>query len=236
MAGSPSPSPPCTLWPPWELPDSPGCEEDPQPAPAHVLLPVHAGAHRCGHTLSTMPTTLAVLLFDYWLIGFNACLVQMFFLHSISVVESSVLLAMSFDCFVAISTPLRYAAVLTNNILIRIWLAIVARATLCLFPVPFLVKHLNFCPGGNILSNSFCFYSDVMRWACADIRINICYELYVVVSIGGIDSLLIILSYTFILHTVMGLATPRECIRALSTCVFHILAVFVFFFQVSPCP
>ncbi|ELK31289.1 Olfactory receptor 51T1 [Myotis davidii] len=50
-----------------------------------------------GLTLSTMPTTLAVLWFDHRLIAFNACLVQMFFLHSFSVVESSVLLAMSFD-------------------------------------------------------------------------------------------------------------------------------------------
>ncbi|KAL0629516.1 Olfactory receptor 51I2 [Plecturocebus cupreus] len=136
---------------------------------------------------------------------------------------------MSFDRFVAISNPLRYAAVLTNNVIIRMGLAIVARATLCLFPVPFLIKRLNFCPGDNILSHSFCFHPDVMRWTCADITINICYGLYVVVSTGGVDSLLIILSYTFILRTVIGLASPRERIQALNTCVSHILAVFVFF-------
>uniref|UniRef100_A0A8W4F6S5 G-protein coupled receptors family 1 profile domain-containing protein n=1 Tax=Sus scrofa TaxID=9823 RepID=A0A8W4F6S5_PIG len=169
-----------------------------------------------GLTLSTMPTTLAVLWFDHRLIGFNACLVQMFFLHSFSVVESSVLLAMSFDRVVAISNPLRYAAVLTNNVIIRIGLAIVARATLSLFPVPFLLKRLNFCPNKTLL-------------ACADITINILYGLYVVLSTGGIDSLLIVLSYTLILHTVMGLASPRERIRALNTCVSHILAVFAFF-------
>ncbi|XP_036177776.1 olfactory receptor 51I2-like [Myotis myotis] len=185
-----------------------------------------------GLTLSTMPTTLAVLWFDHRLIAFNACLVQMFFLHSFSVVESSVLLAMSFDRFVAISNPLRYAAVLTNNVIIRIGLAIVARAMLSLFPVPFLLKRLNFCPNKILLSHSFCFHPDVMRRACADITINICYGLYVVVSTGGIDSLLIILSYSLILRTVLGLASPRERIRALNTCVSHILAVFVFFIPV----
>ncbi|XP_046541960.1 olfactory receptor 51I2-like [Equus quagga] len=182
-----------------------------------------------GLTLSTLPTTLAVLWFDYRLISFNACLVQMFFLHSFSVMESSVLLAMSFDRFVAISNPLHYAAVLTNNVIIKIGLAIVARATLCLFPVPFLIKRLNFCPGNNFLSHSFCFHADVMRKACADIIINIHYGLYVVVSTGGIDSLLIVLSYTLILYIVVGLASPRERTRALNTCVSHILAVFVFF-------
>ncbi|XP_058162417.1 olfactory receptor 51I2-like [Dasypus novemcinctus] len=185
-----------------------------------------------GLTLSTLPTTLAVLWFDHRLISFNACLVQMFFLHSFSVVESSVLLAMSFDSFVAISNPLRYAAVLTNNVIIRIGLAIVARATVSLFPVPFLLKHLNFCPNKVLLSHSFCFHPDVMRRACADITVNIRYGLYVVVSTGGIDSLLIILSYALILRTVLGLASPRERLRALNTCVSHILAVFVFFIPV----
>lgn len=182
-----------------------------------------------GLTLSTLPTTLAVLWFDHRLIGFNACLVQMFFLHSFSVVESSVLLAMSFDRFVAISNPLRYATVLTNNVIIRIGMAIVARAALSLFPVPFLLKRLNFCPNKILLSHSFCFHPDVMRRACADITINIFYGLYVVLSTGGIDSLLIILSYILILHTILGLASPRERIRAFNTCVSHILAVFVFF-------
>ncbi|KAM9767418.1 olfactory receptor OR51C1-like [Dama dama] len=182
-----------------------------------------------GLTLSTMPTTLAVLWFDHQLISFNVCLAQMFFLHSFSVVESSVLLTMLFDRFVAISNPLRYASVLTNSVIIRIGLAIVARATLCLFAVLFLIKRLNFCPGNNVLSHSFCFHPDVMRRACADISLNIRYGLYVVVSTGGIDSLLIVLSYTFILRMVLSLASPRERIWALNTCASHILAVFVFF-------
>ncbi|XP_046541961.1 olfactory receptor 51I2-like [Equus quagga] len=185
-----------------------------------------------GLTLSTLPTTLAVLWFDYRLIGFNACLVQMFFLHSFSVVESSVLLAMSFDRFVAISTPLHYAGVLTNNVIIRIGLAIVARATVSLFPLPFLRKRLNFCPGKILLSHSFCFHADVMKRACADITVNIIYGLYIVLSTVGIDSLLVVLSYTLILHTVMGLASPRERVRALNTCVSHILAVMVFYIPV----
>ncbi|XP_014645702.1 PREDICTED: olfactory receptor 51I2-like [Ceratotherium simum simum] len=185
-----------------------------------------------GLTLSTLPTTLALLWFDHRLIGFNACLVQMFFLHSFSVVESSVLLAMSFDRFVAISNPLRYAAVLTNNVIIRIGLAIVTRASVSLFPVPFLLKRLNFCPGKIPLSHSFCFHADVMKRACADITVNILYGLYVVLSTVGIDSLLIGLSYTLILRTVMHLASPRERIRALNTCVSHTLAVMIFYIPV----
>ncbi|XP_014645703.1 PREDICTED: olfactory receptor 51I2-like [Ceratotherium simum simum] len=185
-----------------------------------------------GLTLSTLPTTLALLWFDHQLIGFNACLVQMFFLHSFSVMESSVLLDMSFDRFVAISNPLRYAAVLTNNVIIRIGLAIVTRASVSLFPVPFLLKRLNFCPGKILLSHSFCFHADVMKRACADITVNILYGLYVVLSTLVADSLLVVLSYTLILHTVMHLASLKECAWALNTCVSHILAVLIVYIPV----
>ncbi|XP_007491166.3 olfactory receptor 51I2-like [Monodelphis domestica] len=182
-----------------------------------------------GLTLCTLPTTLAVLWFDYQRIAFDACLTQMFFLHSFSVVESSVLLAMSFDRFVAISNPLRYASVLTNSAIGRIGMAIVTRATVSLFPVPFLLKRLNFCPGKVYLSHSFCFHADMMKRACADITVNILYGLYVVLSTAFVDSFLIAISYGLILHTVMGLASPQERIRALNTCVSHILAVLVFY-------
>ena len=185
-----------------------------------------------GLSLSTLPSTLAVLWFDYRSIDFNACLIQMFFLHFFSVVESSVLLAMSFDRFVAISNPLHYASVLTNNVIIRIGVAIVARATLLLFPGPFLLKRLNYCPGKILLSHSFCFHADIMKLACADITVNILYGLYVVLSTVGVDSLLIVMSYSLILYTVMGLASPRERIRTLNTCVSHILAVLVFYIPV----
>ena len=185
-----------------------------------------------GLSLSTLPSTLAVLWFDYRFIDFNACLIQMFFLHFFSVVESSVLLAMSFDRFVAISNPLRYASVLTNNVIIRIGVAITTRATLSLLPLPFLLKRLNYCPGKILLSHSFCFHADVMKLACADITVNILYGLYVVLSTVGVDSLLIVMSYSLILHTVMGLASPRERVRTLNTCVSHILAVLVFYIPV----
>ncbi|XP_005368923.1 olfactory receptor 51I2-like, partial [Microtus ochrogaster] len=186
-----------------------------------------------GLSLSTLPSTLAVLWFNCHVISFHTCLIQMFFLHSFSMVESSVLLAMSFDRFVAISSPLCYASVLTNNVIIRIGAVIVAREILSLFPGSFLLKRLNYCPGKILLSHSFCFHADVMKLACADITVNILYGLYVVLSTVGIDSLLIVISYALILHTVMGLASPRERVCALNTCVSHILAVLVFYIPVK---
>ncbi|XP_043854525.1 olfactory receptor 51I2-like [Dromiciops gliroides] len=181
-----------------------------------------------GFVLCTLPTTLSVLWFNYNHITFDTCLVQMIFLHTFSVILSSVLLAISFDRFVAISNPLRYASVLTNSVIGRIGMAIVTHATVSLFPVPFLLKRLNFCPEKVQLSHSFCFHADKVKMACADITVIILYGLYVVLSTGFVDSFLIALSYGLMLYTVMGLASPREWVWALNTCVSHSLAFLIF--------
>ena len=52
----------------------------------------------------------------------------MFFLHSFSIMESAVLLAMAFDHYVAISHPLHYSSILTRTVIARMGLAIVGRA------------------------------------------------------------------------------------------------------------
>ena len=68
-----------------------------------------------GVSFSTLPTVLATFCFNNRHVDFDACLAQMFFIHIFSFMESGILLAMSFDRFVAICDPLRYATVLTNN-------------------------------------------------------------------------------------------------------------------------
>ncbi|KAF3830064.1 hypothetical protein GH733_001489 [Mirounga leonina] len=89
---------------------------------------------------STLPTVLATFCFNYHHVGFNACLVQMFFIHTFSFMESGILLAMSFDRFVAICDPRRYATMLTNSRILAMGLGILAKSFITLFPFPFLVK------------------------------------------------------------------------------------------------
>ena len=78
-----------------------------------------------GVSFSTLPTVLAALCFWAWVIAFNVCLAQMFFIHLFSWTESGILLAMSFDHYVAICNPLHYATVLTNACIVAMGLCTV---------------------------------------------------------------------------------------------------------------
>ncbi|XP_025904248.1 olfactory receptor 51G2-like [Nothoprocta perdicaria] len=181
-----------------------------------------------GLALCTLPTTMGIFWFNIRRIGFDACLAQMYFIHILSLSESSVLLAMAFDRFVAVSHPLRYPAILAKSTIIKIGLAIILRSMLSLLPLPFLLKRLTYCKKTE-LSHSFCFHPDIMNLACADIKVNVFYGMIILLSTVGMDFIFIVLSYILIIKTAISLATKDECLKTLNTCVSHICAVLIFF-------
>lgn len=181
-----------------------------------------------GVSFSTLPTVVAIFCFNYHQVGFNDCLVQMFFIHTFSFMESGILLAMSFDRFVAICEPLRYATVLTNSRILAMGLGILAKSFTTLFPFPFLVKRLPFCKG-NVLHHSYCLHPDLMKVACGDTHVNNIYGLFVVIFTYGVDSTFILLSYALILRAVLAIASQDQRLKALNTCISHICAVLTFY-------
>ncbi|XP_074836196.1 olfactory receptor 51G2-like [Carettochelys insculpta] len=181
-----------------------------------------------GLLTSTMPTILGTFLFNFREISFQACFAQLYFIHSLSLIESSVLLLMAFDRFVAIRDPLRYASILTLPRIAKMGLVCVLRGLVLIFPFPFLLKRFRYCRD-NILSHSYCLHQDVMKLACADITVNNIYGMLTALFTFGMDSLLIFVSYMMILKTVLSVASPTESLRALNTCVSHLCAVLLFY-------
>ncbi|XP_037696688.1 olfactory receptor 51G2-like [Choloepus didactylus] len=181
-----------------------------------------------GLSTTTFPTMFSVFWFHAREITFNACLVQMYFIHFFSIIESAVLLAMAFDRFVAIREPLHYAAILTNRVIIGIGLAIAGRALALVFPGPFLLKKLQY-HAVNILSYPFCLHQDLIKTSVSSHQISSIYGLMVVICSMGLDSVLLLLSYLLILGTVLGIASKAERVKALNTCISHICAVLTFY-------
>ncbi|XP_074836488.1 olfactory receptor 51E1-like [Carettochelys insculpta] len=176
---------------------------------------------------STLPRMMDLFWFNSTAIEFDACLVQMFCIHSLSGMESTILLAMAFDRYVAICCPLRHAAILPSPSIAKIGLAAVMRGAAVMAPLPIFIKRLPFCRS-RILSHSYCLHQDVMKLACADIKVNVIYGLIVILSVIGLDSLLISLSYIFILRAALSLSQEAR-LKALGTCFSHVCAVFLFY-------
>ncbi|XP_006885756.1 PREDICTED: olfactory receptor 51M1-like [Elephantulus edwardii] len=181
-----------------------------------------------GLSVSTLPTTVGIFWFNYHGIYFEACQIQMFCIHSFSFMESSVLLVMSFDRFVAICHPLRYSVIITGQRVIKIGLVIILRGPVALIPIVLLLKVFPYC-GSRVLSHSYCLHQEVIHLACTDTTFNNLYGLTLVVFTVMLDLVLVALSYGLILNTVAGLASREERLRAFQTCTSHLCAVLMFF-------
>ncbi|CAM4335525.1 unnamed protein product, partial [Caretta caretta] len=181
-----------------------------------------------GLSISTIPTILGMFLFNSREISLDACFAQLFFIHLLQSMESSFLLLMAFDRFIAICNPLRYASILTPWRLSKMGLLCVLRGIVVVLPLPFLLKRFQYCQT-NILSHSYCVHQEVMNLACSDITVNNVYGLSTLLLTIGLDSLLIFLSYVMIFKTVLNVVSHVECLRALNTCVSHLCAVLLFY-------
>nr|XP_006128884.2 olfactory receptor 51G2-like [Pelodiscus sinensis] len=181
-----------------------------------------------GISIGTVPTILGVFLFNSREISLDACFAQLFFIHSLQFIESSMLLLMAFDRFVAICNPLRYSSILTLPRLGKMGLVSVLRGVAVVLPVPFLLKQFRYCQA-NVLSHSYCLHQDVIKMACSDTTFNSVYGLFVTLLTVGLDMLLIFFSYVMILKTVLSIASHTESLKALSTCVSHLCAVLLFY-------
>ncbi|XP_010126394.1 PREDICTED: olfactory receptor 51E2-like [Chlamydotis macqueenii] len=177
---------------------------------------------------SMVPRVLSFYWFNTREISFSACLVQMFFIHTLSAIESTILLAMAVDRYVAICHPLRHAAILTSAATAKIGLVAMARGVLFFLPLPLLLLPLPFC-SSRVLSHSFCLHQDVMNLACANTTPSMVYGLTAILLVMGLDAVLICLSYILILKAVLRLASWKERLKAFSTCIAHICVVLAFY-------
>lgn len=93
----------------------------------------------------TTPKMLAIFWFQNGGISYGSCLSQMFFLDFIFGAGSAILLAMAFNCYVAICYPLRYATILIPSITGKMGFASVIRSFFICFPLVLLVYRLTYC-------------------------------------------------------------------------------------------
>ncbi|XP_045638845.1 olfactory receptor 51S1-like [Ursus americanus] len=180
-----------------------------------------------GLATALMPTLLGLAFAGVRAVPASACLLQMFFVHVFSVMESSVLLAMALDRALAICRPLHYPTLLTNDVLGKIGVAIAFRCLGLHLPLPFLLAHMPYCHP-QILTHSYCLHPDIAHLACPGAWSAV-YSLLVVLSAMGLDPLLIFFSYGLIGRVLQGFGPKEDRWKAAQTCAAHLSAVLLFY-------
>ncbi|OCT93440.1 hypothetical protein XELAEV_18016509mg [Xenopus laevis] len=180
---------------------------------------------------AAIPKMLLIFWFKLREITFGECLVQMFFIHSLSLMSTSVLVTMAFDRYVAICHPLRYSTILTNSMIAKLGLFVIIRGTLMIFPLPMLVLRLQFC-GNRVIEHTYCEHIAVAKLSCGDIRVNFLYGLIIPLLVAGLDTTCLTVSYIMIIRTVLRLPNREARYKVGNTCAAHVGVILVFYIPV----
>ena len=133
--------------------------------PMYIFLAVLA-ATDIGLCVAIAPKMLAIFWFGSRSMAFDACLAQLFFIHSLQGMESGILLAMAFDCNVGIYDPLSHTSILTPFILVTMVLFVEIQAIVLVDIFPVLIKRL------HIFYSSVTTNMAVVKLAAEDIQVN----------------------------------------------------------------
>ncbi|XP_052569968.1 olfactory receptor 52A5-like [Peromyscus californicus insignis] len=196
--------------------------------PMYLLLAM-LGATDIALSTCILPKMLGIFWFHLPNIYFDACLLQMWLIHTFQSIESGILFAMAMDRYVAICDPLRHASIFTWRLLTQIGIGVTLRGALFVAPCLILIKcRLKFY-WTTVVSHSYCEHMAIVKLAAEDIRVNKIYGLFVAFSILGLDIIFITLSYIRIFVTVFKLPQKEARLKAFNTCIAHICVFLEFY-------
>ncbi|XP_053876317.1 olfactory receptor 52N4-like [Malaclemys terrapin pileata] len=181
-----------------------------------------------GTSTSVVPKALCIFWFNLKGITVGGCLTQMFFLHTVSIMQSAVLVTMAFDRYVAICSPLRYATILTNARIAKLGLVCLIRAVFFILPLPLLLSRQPFC-ANRIIPHTYCEHIAVAKMSCGDTTVNKTYSLVMAFVVIGLDLILVALSYGLIIRAVLKISSKKAYQKALNTCTAHVCVMMMSF-------
>ncbi|XP_008301311.1 olfactory receptor 51E2-like [Stegastes partitus] len=175
-----------------------------------------------------IPNMLLGFLFDWNRISLAGCLTQMFFTHFLSSVESTLLLAMALDRYVAICRPLHYAEIMDSSTLAKLLLFTLLRSVSIMATLVGLAGSLRFCDS-NVIRHCYCDHMALVSLACSSTARNSAAGLAVIICFVGVDIPLIFFSYVKIISVVLQAAAGDDRRKAFHTCGTHLMVMMCFY-------
>ncbi|KAM7244262.1 hypothetical protein CapIbe_004870 [Capra ibex] len=175
-------------------------------------------------TTVCIPRFLVSIVTGDMTISYNSCITQVFFFIIFGSTEFFLLTVMSYDRYVAISKPLHYTTIMNsricNQLVISSWLA----GFLIIFPPVIMGLQLDFCDS-NIIDHFACDSSPMLLISCTDTAFLELMAFFLAVFTLMVTLTLVILSYVFILKTILRIPSAEQRKKAFSTCSSHMIVV-----------
>ncbi|CAN2391681.1 Olfactory receptor, partial [Pristimantis euphronides] len=179
-------------------------------------------------TTDIAPVLLSTVLFGETTMNLISCIIQ-FSIFVISDCSECLLLSvMSYDRYLAICNPLRYHSIMSHRFCVTstsiIWL--IGFAVMLMYVIS--IYSLYFC-GPHLIDHFFCDFKPIMQLSCSDTTI-IYIEIFIVGLLNGFcPFIIVVMSYVYIVMTILKIPSDTGRHKAFSTCSSHLIVVFILY-------
>ncbi|XP_032634299.1 olfactory receptor OR9H1-like [Chelonoidis abingdonii] len=165
-------------------------------------------------------------------ISFIGCATQFFFFGLFAATEAFILAAMAYDRYTAICNPLLYPIAMSKQVCVQLLVGSYVCSGVNSMVQTVFTFTLCFC-GSNEIDHFFCDIPPLLSLSCTNTDIN---EL-VMFTLSGLiivsTSMVILVSYAYIISAILKIRSAEGRRRAFSTCTSHMMSVSLFYGTVT---
>lgn len=180
------------------------------------------------YVTSTAPKMLHDFFQERQIITYVDCVIQNFVFSTMGLSESCLMTAMAYDRYAAICNPLLYSSIMSPALCGRMVLgSYLAGLSASVFQLCAMLQ-LHFC-GPNVINHFFCDIPQLLVLSCTDTFFVQLFTALLTMIFGVINVSVIMISYVYIVISIMKITTSSGRSKAFNTCASHLTAVTLFY-------
>lgn len=161
-------------------------------------------------------------------ISYDGCMTQLFFFLFFVISECYMLTSMAYDRYMAICNPLLYKVTMSHQVCSMLTFAAYTMGLAGATAHTSCMLRLTFC-SANIINHYLCDILPLLQLSCTSTYVNKVVVLIVVGINITVPSFIILISYVFIVISILHIKSTQGRSKAFSTCSSHVIAVSLFF-------
>ncbi|XP_073464629.1 olfactory receptor 5V1-like [Aquarana catesbeiana] len=177
---------------------------------------------------ATVPLMLVILVSYHNHLSFSACILQLYMVVFLEGAECFLLAIMAYDRYAAICCPLHYSIIMKRGVCYKLLLGGILCSLLHSMLHTTLIIRLPFCD--NEINHLFCDIPPLLKLSCVDTYLNEAILFGVSAVFVGLGPLAyILISYVYIILTILKNTSNVGRRKMFSTCASHLIIVNIFY-------
>ncbi|XP_073511080.1 olfactory receptor 11L1-like [Phyllobates terribilis] len=179
-------------------------------------------------SIAIVPNMLHIVLYEGSSVSLIGCLIQFYFFSASETLECLLLAVMSYDRYQAICHPLHYTTVMTFPFCIKVVLSCWVMIFAVILALSVTMSFLWFC-GPNIIDHFFCDLDPILELSCSDTFFVKIEDMLLAVPFAVCPFTMIIISYAYIIVTILKIPSVTGRQKTFSTCSSHLAVVSLYY-------